>query len=224
MGMLCLCSGLAFAEDKPDFSKATREPYSNEGGKSINGKSIAEMKEKVEKEWPNILFEKDGKKVEYVAKMDTDFGPIEIEFYNDVAPNHARSFICLAKAGYYDGLKFHRCIKGFMIQGGCPLGTGSGGPGYCLKAEFNDKPHTRGVLSAARSSPPDSAGSQFFLCHGDANFLDNKYTAFGKVTKGMDVVDKIVDQEMGPGGDGAVSAPVKPIYIKKVTVSVKGEK
>lgn len=223
MCLLTTSLGLTRGDDKPDFAKATREPYSPEGGKSINGKEISEYKAKVEKLWPDIVFEKDGKKVEYVAKVETDFGNMEIEFFTDAAPNHARSFICLAKAGYFDGLKFHRCLKDFMIQGGCPLGTGTGGPGYCLKPEFNSKDHVRGVLSAARAQPEDSAGSQFFLCHGNPSFLNGKYTAFGKVTKGMEVVDKIVDQEMGPGGDGAMSAPIKPIYMKKVTIVVKGE-
>src|SRR5688572_14099206 len=128
----------------------------------------------------------------YRITMDTTAGTIKLELYPKDAPQHVNSFVFLAREGYYDGVIFHRVIPGFMIQGGDPTGTGSGGPGYHLKAEFNDKHHARGVLSMARTNDPNSAGSQFFLMHGDAPFLDRQYTAFGKVTEGMDVVDKIV--------------------------------
>ena len=120
------------------------------------------------------------------------------ELYPEKAPNTDNNFISLANKGYYDGLIFHRVIPGFMIQGGCPEGTGMGGPGYCIKGEFmfngfpkNDIKHKRGVLSMARSSSPNSAGSQFFLMHQDAKHLDKQYAAFGKVTSGMEVVDAI---------------------------------
>lgn len=124
-------------------------------------------------------------------------GPITAELYPDIAPQSVRNFVALAKSGFYDGLTFHRVIAGFMIQGGCPLGTGTGGPGYCIKGEFaangvpNSLRHTRGVLSMARAMAPDSAGSQFFIMHQDAPHLDGQYAAFGKVTAGMDVVDQI---------------------------------
>ena len=122
---------------------------------------------------------------------------IVAELYPDIAPQSVRNFISLANAGFYNGLIFHRCIYGFMIQGGCPDGTGMGGPGYCIKGEFeangirNDLRHTRGVLSMARAQDMDSAGSQFFIMHKDSPHLDGQYAAFGMVIDGMDVVDEI---------------------------------
>lgn len=126
-----------------------------------------------------------------------DGAVIKAELYPEIAPQSAYNFISLAQAGYYDGLIFHRVINGFMIQGGDPTGTGMGGPGYCIKGEFssngfaNPLAHTAGVLSMARAMDPDSAGSQFFIMHKDAPYLDGQYAAFGKVTEGMDAVDKI---------------------------------
>ena len=136
------------------------------------------------------------------AVIETKFGNITLKFYPDVAPGHVKNFIDLAKKGVYDNTVFHRVIPGFMIQGGDPTSKdpakrrayGTGGPGYTIKAEFNAKPHKRGVLSMARSQSPDSAGSQFFICVKDANFLDRQYTAFGEVESGMEAVDKIVSQ------------------------------
>ena len=122
---------------------------------------------------------------------------IKAELYPEIAPNTVNNFISLIKKGFYDGKIFHRVISGFMIQGGCPQGTGMGGPGYTIKGEFshngfaNSLKHTEGVLSMARAQHPDSAGSQFFIMHKDAPYLDGEYAAFGKVTEGMDVVDKI---------------------------------
>jgi peptidyl-prolyl cis-trans isomerase B (cyclophilin B) len=202
--------------DEPDFGKATRDPYNPPPTKSINGKSIAEMKEAVKEKWADIVFEKDGKQVNYVATFQTDAGDIQIEFYPDLAPNHVRSFIALSSVGFFDGLIFHRCIPGFVIQGGCPSGTGMGGPGYCLKAEFSDKKHVRGTLSMARATPVDSGGSQFFICVDDTPPLDNKYTVFGHVIKGMDVVDKIVSAKTG-----ARDRPLNPVKIKSVKIETK---
>jgi len=135
------------------------------------------------------------------AVVETKFGNMELRFFPEVAPNHVNNFIELAKKGFYDGTIFHRVIPGFMIQGGDPNSKnadksqhGMGGPGYTVKAEFNEKPHKRGTLSMARSSHPDSAGSQFFICVADAPFLDRQYTVFGEVVSGMDVADKIVNQ------------------------------
>lgn len=135
------------------------------------------------------------------ATITTTFGNIELKFFPEVAPNHVNNFIELAKKGFYDGTTFHRVIPGFMIQGGDPNSKnpdksthGMGGPGYAVKAEFNDKPHKRGTLSMARAASPDSAGSQFFICVADTPFLDRQYTVFGEVVSGMDVVDKIVSQ------------------------------
>jgi peptidyl-prolyl cis-trans isomerase B (cyclophilin B) len=141
------------------------------------------------------------KMAETKAVIETKFGNIELRFFPDAAPGHVNNFIELAKKGFYDGTTFHRVIPGFMIQGGDPnsknpdkSGHGMGGPGYTIKAEFNNKPHKRGILSMARSASPDSAGSQFFICIADAPFLDRQYTVFGEVVSGMEVADKIVSQ------------------------------
>ena len=135
------------------------------------------------------------------AVIETKFGNIELRFFPDVAPGHVNNFIELAKKGFYDGTTFHRVIPGFMIQGGDPNSKdpdkskhGMGGPGYTIKAEFNEKPHKKGTLSMARAAHPDSAGSQFFICVADAPFLNRQYTVFGEVVSGMDVADKIVNQ------------------------------
>lgn len=135
------------------------------------------------------------------AVIETKFGKIELKFFPEKAPNHVNNFIELAKKGFYDGTTFHRVIPNFMIQGGDPNSKdqdkskhGTGGPGYSLKAEFNDIAHKRGILSMARSMNPDSAGSQFFICVADARSLDRKYTVFGEVISGMEVADKIVSQ------------------------------
>ncbi len=144
---------------------------------------------------------------------------IEIELTDD-APNTAANFKSLAALGFYNGLIFHRVIKGFMIQGGCPLGKGSGGPGYSIKGEFsangvkNDLKHTKGVISMARSQLMDSAGSQFFIMHEDAPFLDGQYAAFGKVVSGQDVVDEIATTPTDPA-----DRPITPQTIKSITLS-----
>lgn len=134
------------------------------------------------------------------AVIETKFGNIEIKFFPEVAPNHVRNFIKLAKDGVYNGTIFHRVIPEFMIQGGDPNTKGSdketygmGGPGYTVKAEFNNISHKRGILSMARAMDPDSAGSQFFIVVADSTFLDKQYTVFGEVTKGMEIADKIVN-------------------------------
>ncbi len=148
---------------------------------------------------------------------------MKAELYSEVAPNTVNNFISLVKKGYYDGLIFHRVIRGFMIQGGCPQGTGMGGPGYSIKGEFsqngfkNDLKHTEGVLSMARSMMPNSAGSQFFIMHKDAPHLDGAYAAFGKVTEGMDVVNKIAEERTDYS-----DRPLKTQKIKSMTVDTFG--
>jgi len=125
---------------------------------------------------------------------------IKVELYPTVAPNTVNNFVSLVNKGFYNGKTFHRVIRGFMIQGGCPLGNGTGGPGYAIKGEFsgngfkNELNHTRGVISMARAMNPNSAGSQFFIMHADSPHLDGQYAAFGQVVEGMDVVDEIADQ------------------------------
>ena len=146
------------------------------------------------------------------------------ELYPETAPQSVGNFIALANSGFYDGLIFHRVIPGFMIQGGCPEGTGMGGPGYCIKGEFffngvkNDLKHKRGVLSMARSSSPNSAGSQFFIMHADAKHLDGQYAAFGKVTSGMDVVDAIASVQTDRN-----DRPQVEQKIASITVDTHGE-
>lgn len=157
-----------------------------------------------------------------IEMMDGD--KIVAELYPEVAPNTVNNFISLVQKGYYDGLIFHRVIRGFMIQGGCPNGNGMGGPGYSIKGEFlqngfrNELKHTEGVLSMARAMNPNSAGSQFFIMHKDAPHLDGAYAAFGKVTEGMDVVNKIADVRTDYS-----DRPMKEQKIKSMTVETFGE-
>jgi len=129
-------------------------------------------------------------------KIETKNGDIILELYPDSAPNTVANFKALTGKGYYDGLKFHRVIAGFMAQGGDPDGTGMGGPGYKVKAEFNDRSHVHGTLAMARSQDPDSAGSQFYICFAPAPHLDGQYTIFGQVTEGLDVLDQIKQDDL----------------------------
>lgn len=153
-----------------------------------------------------------------------DGGVIRAELYPEIAPNTVNNFISLVKKGFYNGIIFHRVIPGFMIQGGDPTGTGMGGPGYAIKGEFsmnrfsNSLKHTRGVLSMARSMNPNSAGSQFFIMHADAPHLDGQYAAFGKVTEGMDVVDRIAGTQTDYS-----DRPLTGQVMKSVTVETFGE-
>lgn len=125
------------------------------------------------------------------VRIHTKKGDILFRFYPNEARQHSAAFIKLARASFYDGLTFHRVEPGFVIQGGCPQGTGTGGPGYNLNAEFNERPHVRGTVAIARSQNPNSGGSQFYICLGDARFLDRQYTVFGQTTEGLEVVDAI---------------------------------
>jgi len=152
---------------------------------TLNSSNPTPMKEATNPSTPQVI-------------VHTTYGDMTFEFWSDVAPKTVANFLKLSREGFYNGTAFHRILKGFMIQGGCPKSKqgangmpGTGGPGYQIKAEFNNRSHQKGVLSMARSQDVDSAGSQFFICHGDASFLNNKYTAFGKLIKGEDVLDKI---------------------------------
>ncbi len=159
-----------------------------------------------------------------VAVLKTTAGEMVIEFWPDVAPKTVENFIKLSKEKFYDGTAFHRIIDGFMIQGGDPLSKdpamearwGTGSPGYRIKAEFNPKHHEFGVISMARSNDPDSAGSQFFICLGPTPQLDGKYTAFGKLIKGEDVLKKLGKTPVRPGGEG--SKPVDRVGLESVTI------
>ena len=150
-----------------------------------------------------------------------DLGDIKVELYPEIAPITVENFVKLASQGFYNGLTFHRVIPGFMIQGGCPDGTGMGGPGYHIKGEFaqngvkNDLRHTRGVLSMARAMDPDSAGSQFFIMHEDAPHLDGSYAAFGKVIEGIEIVDKIAETRTDYN-----DKPLEPQGIEVMTVQL----
>ncbi len=160
-----------------------------------------------------------------IATIETTEGTIRLELYPDLAPETVYNFIDLANSGFYDGLTFHRVIRGFMIQGGCPYGNGTGGPGYCIRGEFaqngcpsNTLRHTRGVLSMARAMKADSAGSQFFIMHRDAPHLDGAYAAFGKVIEGMDAVDRIADHPVDRYSD----RPIDEVRMTKVRVDTHG--
>jgi len=161
-----------------------------------------------------------------VAVIRTSEGEMVAEFWPEVAPNTVENFKKLARSGFYDGTAFHRIVKGFMIQGGDPLTKdpakesryGTGDPGYKIKAEFNDRSHERGVLSMARSSDPDSAGSQFFICLGNVSRLDHQYTTFGKIIKGDDVLGKIGDTEVTTSDSGERSKPTKRVTVESIKI------
>lgn len=159
-----------------------------------------------------------------IVTFEMENGDImKAELYPEIAPNTVNNFISLVQNGFYDGLIFHRVIRGFMIQGGCPDGTGMGGPGYTIKGEFsqngfaNDLRHTEGVLSMARAMHPDSAGSQFFIMHKNSPHLDGAYAAFGKITEGMDIVNKIAETATDYS-----DRPLEEQKMKKITVDTMG--
>lgn len=153
--------------------------------------------------------------------IKTDFGDMGLTFLPDKAPGHVENFIDLAESGFYDGLTFHRIIDGFMIQGGCPQGTGMGSGPRQLRAEFNDTPHMLGTLSMARGQNPDSASCQFFLCLDDAAFLDGQYTAFGRIADdaSLETLNKIGKVAVKDPGTGENSSPVDPVKINQVVVT-----
>ncbi len=161
-----------------------------------------------------------------VAVIKTTAGELVLEFWPDVAPKTVENFKTLAKKGFYDGTAFHRIVKGFMIQGGDPLTKnpameddwGTGDPGYKIKAEFSDRPHQRGVISMARSQHPDSAGSQFFICLGNASFLDRNYTAFGQLIGGDDVLGKIGDTPVKAANSGEKSKPLTRVGVESIRI------
>ena len=162
-----------------------------------------------------------------VAVIKTSEGEMVVQFWTDAAPNTIENFKKLAREGFYDGTIFHRIVKGFMIQGGDPNSKdpakensyGEGGPGYKIKAEFNDHSHQRGVISMARSSDPDSAGSQFFICLAPVPRLDHQYTTFGKLIKGADVLEKIGDTPVARNSSGEMSKPTKRVVIESIKVA-----
>ena len=182
----------------------------------------------------SVLFAAEEKKEEKtavnasneVAVIKTNEGEMVVQFWTDAAPNTIENFKKLAREGFYDGTTFHRIVKGFMIQGGDPNSKdpakensyGEGGPGYKIKAEFNDHSHQRGVISMARSSDPDSAGSQFFICLAPVTRLDHQYTTFGKLIKGTEVLEKIGDTPIARSSSGEMSKPTKRVVIESIKI------
>jgi len=162
----------------------------------------------------------DFKANQYQVVLDTTLGGITLDLFPDLAPGHCRNLIGLAKVGYYDGVVFHRVIKGFMIQGGCPEGTGTGGPGYRIPAEFNATTHEPGVLSMARTNDPNSAGSQFFLCLERVPHLDRQYTAFGRTA---DAASLEVVQKIGAVATNHSDRPLNEVKINSARVIVKAK-
>lgn len=159
---------------------------------------------------------------DYMAIVKTDFGEMKIRFFRKIAPGTVKNFIDLANLGFYDGLTFHRVIPGFVIQGGCPRGDGTGDAGYSLKAEISDARHLRGTVSMARGSSLDSAGSQFFICLDKQPLLDFKYTIFGEVYEGMDTADKIASVKTTGHESEPFDSPVEPVYIRQIIVRESG--
>jgi peptidyl-prolyl cis-trans isomerase B (cyclophilin B) len=188
------------------FALATGMTFAMTAAFAEEAKTESKEAPKQEEKKTQTTEEKKTVNTNEVAVIKTTEGEMVVEFWPDVAPKTVENFKKLAGQGFYDGTSFHRVIKGFMIQGGDPLtkdpskesAWGTGGPGYQIKAEFNDRSHARGVLSMARSNDPDSAGSQFFICHGNPTFLDHQYTAFGKLIKGDDVLEKIATTPTHP--------------------------
>ena len=180
-------------------------------------KSAPKVDKKSSKKSMDIKYEaKIRNEKDHIVKLETNFGDMYLELFHDLAPNHADSFFARVKDHFYEGTIFHRVIAGFMIQGGDPTGTGMGDPkrpGYTLNAEFSKEKHKRGILSMARASNPNSASCQFFICHKDAPFLDGKYTVFGNLLKGYDVLDAIATTPTG-----AQDRPIKTVRILKTTV------
>lgn len=185
--------------------------FSERKGDAVTGN----VKSQVEAIQPTLDFSKN----DYQVEMTTSKGPIRLAFLPEVAPGHVKNFLALAKIGFYNGLTFHRVIKGFMIQGGCPLGTGTGDAGYKIKAEFNGTPHDAGVLSMARANDPHSAGSQFFICLGRHAHLDRNYTAFGKVVDEQSLATVRAIGDVPTRGD----KPVDKVVMEKVVVTEKAK-
>jgi peptidyl-prolyl cis-trans isomerase B (cyclophilin B) len=216
--MVLIAASVAFAgcskAEKPAETAATKQEAKKTEVKNETeqAKPMSDTP-KLEK-WP-ADYPVDGDSVA-VIEIEQEGGPIKgtivCEFYPDVAPNHVRNFKWLADHNYYNGVIFHRVIKGFMIQGGDPTGTGQGGPGWNVNAEFNARHHEPGTLSMARTPDPNSAGSQFFICHVATPHLDNQYTVFGKTIKGMEIVDQIANTPVQG------STPLNKVSMKSVKI------
>ncbi|MDQ3439992.1 MAG: peptidylprolyl isomerase [Planctomycetota bacterium] len=209
---------IVIAANPPGDKSAEAQPAAALAGADAASPQAADSGDvsKEKKQYPKPPEMKIDKEKTYTATIETDAGTMVAELYPKLAPQTVNSFVFLAREGFYEGVIFHRVIPGFMIQGGDPTGTGSGGPGYSVPAEFNDTKHERGILSMARSQDVNSAGSQFFVMHDTYPSLDGKYTVFGKLTKGVETVDKIVTAPTG-----ANDRPTNPVKIKKITIDEK---
>jgi cyclophilin family peptidyl-prolyl cis-trans isomerase len=225
------------------FEVATLTEFSNPGfiqlppDLTMTGKATGKLHDSVAASWNDIRFATpDGRPINYTATLDTELGPIELEFLPELAPNHVRNFLALARCGFYDGLVFERVVrqqsdagdgsKVELIEGGCPLGTGEPGYGhlgYCLKPEFSDAAkHAPGVVGACHEDQPDTAGTRFYIALSPAPALDGNFTVFARVRSGLEVAGKIAQQPVrrdAPGGDG--ERPEKPVVIRKVTVQAQ---
>ena len=233
MTLICLALGFGWACDPAPQGSATTTTTQEQSAPTIatNEEGLGEKmpEETIDQGLsktaaPGATAPKEG---DEVAVMETNHGRIVLKFFPDKAPKHVEAFKTLSKKGFYDGTKFHRVIPGFMIQGGDPNSKsddrsahGTGGPGYKLPAEFNDIKHTPGILSAARTADPNSAGSQFFLMHKTSPHLDNQYTVYGQAIEGMDVIEKIVNLPRDPRDNPNEPAIIKSIKI--VTWPLKG--
>jgi peptidyl-prolyl cis-trans isomerase B (cyclophilin B) len=210
-----LLSGHACKGEKAEPAKA--EPAKTEPSKGVTKVDKALLEKPA-----GDLTAQDMSKM--IAVIETNHGTIKFRFFPDQAPGHCRNFIKLARQGFYDNLIFHRVIKGFMIQGGCPKGDGTGGPGWNVRAEFNENPHLKGTVSMARARDPNSAGSQFFICLAPQPSLDGQYTVFGQVAEGQEVVDAIGSlPTTGPRGRPA-DKPLKDAVMKKVYIELASVK
>jgi peptidyl-prolyl cis-trans isomerase B (cyclophilin B) len=201
--------------------KAETQPAQQQADKPKASEPVKAESGKLQK-WP-ADYPVTGDSVAVITVEQDGVGPLGemvVEFYPDKAPNHVRNFKWLTDHGFYNGVIFHRVIKGFMIQGGDPQGTGQGGPGWTVDAEFNDTPHIKGILSMARTQDPNSAGSQFFVCHGSPSHLNGQYTVFGKVIKGLDVIDKIANTQVGGPQN---STPVQKVTMKSVKIVARSD-
>ncbi len=207
--LLFVCTACSQA----DSTKQTTQTKTAQTGANMTEKATAGADSLAAKRFP--VRNKENK----IVTLVTDFGNMTLELYHDVAPAHADSFVALTNKKFYDGTIFHRVLKGFVIQGGDPLGTGMGNAGYMLKAEFNPLPHEFGTLSMARSNDPNSASSQFFICLGRVASLDNNYTVFGHLLKGFDVLNAIGSTPVVPAPHGEVSKPAKEVYLREAYLS-----
>ena len=208
---------VGFVRNLPDTSTTTAKPPAAQPP-SDNDSFISKVTDPMqnrEAEVQAALETIDFEKNNYQIQLDTTMGLITLDLYPDIAPGHCKNIIGLSKIGYYDGVIFHRVIRDFVCQGGCPKGDGTGGPGYEIKAEFNEKPHVAGTLSMARTSDPDSGGSQFFICLGRVPHLDRKYTVFGQTAddESLANVMKFNEIKTGPG-----DRPVNEITINSAKV------